>query len=79
MNGVHKCTAQCTQGAEWKRRQLAEEEEREVTARAFSAYGRPLDMVTSFKYLRQVISEADDNWSAVVKNLARARKVWSRM
>ena len=42
LNGEHKCTAQCTQGAEWKRRQLAEEEEREVTARAFSAYGRPL-------------------------------------
>ena len=24
---------------------------REVTARTFSAYGRPLEMVTSFKYL----------------------------
>ena len=36
-------------------------------------------MVTSFKYLGRVISAADDNWPAVLKNLARARKVWSRM
>ena len=27
------------------------EEEREVTARDFSGYGRPLEMVTYFKYL----------------------------
>ena len=39
-------------------------EEREVTTRDFSAYGRPLEMVSSFRYLRQVISEADDNWKA---------------
>ena len=51
----------------------------EVTARGFSAYGRPLDMVTSFKYLGRVISSAEDNWPAVVNILARSRKVWSRM
>ena len=32
----------------------------------FSSYGRPLEMVTSFKYLGRVISEADDDWTAVV-------------
>ena len=55
------------------------EEEREVTARDFSAYGIPLEMVTSFKYLGRVISAADGDWPAVVKNLARARNFWSRM
>ena len=35
-------------------------------------------MVTSFKYLGRVILAADD-MTAVVKNLSRARKVWSRM
>ena len=51
------------------------EEERVVTVRYFRVYGRPLEMVTSFKYLGQVISEADDDWSAVVKNLSRERNV----
>ena len=36
-------------------------------------------MVTSFKYLVRVISAADDNWPALVNNLARARKVWNSM
>ena len=31
------------------------------------------------KYLGQVISEAFDDWPAVVKNLLWAREVWSRM
>ena len=36
-------------------------------------------MVTSFKYLGRVILATDDDWPAVVRNLARAKKVWSRM
>ena len=46
------------------------EEEREVTARAFSAYGSPLEMVTSFKYLGRVISATDDyhRWELPVGN-----------
>ena len=79
LNGTHICTAQCNLGAERKRWQLAAEEEREVTARDFSAYGRPLDMVTPFRYLGWVILAADDDWPAVVKNLSRARAVWRRM
>ena len=55
------------------------EEEREVTSRDFSAYGRPLEMVTSFKHLGQVISATDDKWPAVARNLARANIVWRRM
>ena len=55
------------------------EEEREVTTRYFSAYGRPLEMVNSFKYLGQVISETDNECPAVVRNLSQARAVWSRI
>ena len=51
----------------------------EVTARAFNAYGRPLEMVTSFKYLGRVILATDDGFLAVVRNLDQAKKVWSRM
>ena len=39
LNGTHRRTSECNRGAERKRRQLAAEEEREVTTRAFSAYG----------------------------------------
>ena len=58
---------------------LAAEEEREATARAFRAYGRPLEMVTSFRYLGRVISEEDNDWLAVARNLSWTRAVWSKM
>ena len=67
LNGTHGRTAQCKRVAEWKRQRLAAEEEREVNVRAFSTYGRPLEMVTSFRYLGQVISAADDNWTVVLR------------
>ena len=55
------------------------EEESVVTSWAFSAYGRPLEMVTSFRYLRRVISAADDEWPKVIYNLEKARAMWRRM
>ena len=61
LNGTHRRTSQCNRGAERKRRRLSTEEEREVTARDFSAYGRPLEMVTSFGYLGRAISVEDNN------------------
>ena len=61
LNETHIHTSQFNWGAEWKRWRLVAEEEREVTVRAFSAYGRPLEMVSSFRYLGQGISEVDDN------------------
>ena len=36
-------------------------------------------MVTLFQYLGQVISAADDDWPALVRNFSRAREVWNRM
>ena len=51
------------------------EEEGGISSRAFSAYGHPLDMVTSFWYLGRVISAADDDWPAVVSNLSQERVV----
>ena len=59
LNGTHRRISQCNRGAEWKRLKLAAEEEREVTTRAFSAYGGPLEMVTSFRYMGQVIPATD--------------------
>ena len=76
---MHQSTAQCEKGAERKQRRLAAEEERVVTSSVFSAYGRPLEMVTSFRYMGRVILAADENWLKVVWNMERERAVWRRM
>ena len=79
MNGLHQRTAQCKKGAERKWQSLAAEEERAVTFIEFSAYGRPLEMVTSFLYLRWVTLVTDYDCPAVVRNLSQVRAVWKRV
>ena len=79
MNGVHRRTAQCKKGEDRKQRILEAEGEWAVTSMAFSAYGRPLEMVISFQYMGWVISAADNYWPTVVSNLSQARAVWKRM
>ena len=61
LNGTYRNTAQYKKGAEQNIWRLSVEEDREVTSRSFSAYRHPLDMVTSFKYLEQVISAVDND------------------
>ena len=51
----------------------------ESTERGSQAYGRPLKMVTSFKFLERFLTTADDDWPAVVGNLRKARKSWERL
>ena len=70
LNGTHWLTSQCKRVVERNRWRLAAEENMEVIARAFSTYGRPLEMVNSFLYLGRVISAADDDLPAVIKNLS---------
>ena len=76
LNETHIHTSQFNWGVERKRWWLAAEEEREVTVRAFSAYGHPLEMATSFRYLGQGISEVDDNCTVVVRNLVNFFIAW---
>ena len=52
---------------------------REFAARSFQDYGRPLEMVSHFKYLGRILTAYDDNWSAVVRNLRKTRKSWARL
>ena len=66
-------------GAERKIRRLAEEELREISERAFQAYGCPLENVMALKYLGRVITVVDDDWPVLVGNLQKARKSWGRM
>ena len=36
-------------------------------------------MVTSFKYLGRVLTAASDDWTVLVGNLRKARKIWEQM
>ena len=76
---MHQRTENCKKGAERKRWRLVVEDQRVATSRVFSAYGRPLEMVTSFRYLGRVISEVDNDWPAVVRNTENVQMVWRRM
>ena len=59
---------------ERKRCFLSEEEERSGAEAATTYYETPLTLVTSFKYLGIVLSEVDENWPAVVRNLWKVRR-----
>ena len=79
LNGQHNTTAQYVKGGGQERRQLAADEVKEGVARAFQAYGRPLDMITSFKYLGRVLTNLGGDWLAVVGDLRKAQKRWARL
>ena len=51
----------------------------ESTPRALKAYGRPLETVTSLKYLGRIMTASDDDCTAVVGNLRKARKIWASL
>ena len=72
LKGRHPATSQCARGAERKRRRLAEAETREISERDLEAYGEPLENVTTFSYLGQVLTAGDDDWLAVVGNPGKA-------
>ena len=58
---------------------MAEAELRDSTEMAFKAYGKPLETVTTFKYLGWVMTAGGDDWPAVAGNLVKARKSWGRL
>ena len=66
-------------GEERKWRRIAEEEARAGKEMVIAAYGIPLSLVTSFKYLGRFLSAAYNNWPAVVHNLQRSRQKWERL
>ena len=77
INRRHLTTAQCAKGAESKRRRLSEEELRDSTERAFQDSEKPLETVTLFNYLGQVMPSGYNNWPAVVGNLRMAWTSWA--
>ena len=79
LNGRHITTTRCTKGAEQKRRQLTEEYMRESADITFQAYGRPINIVTPFKYLGWVMMASDEYCPPVVGNLQKAQKSWDQL
>ena len=79
LNGRHLAIAQCSRGAERKRRRIAEEELREISERDFQAYGAPLKNVTVFTYMGRVMRAGDDDWTAVSGNPYKVWTSWGQM
>ena len=69
LSGRQLTTAFCQHGEERKQHRHVEEEAQKGTEAVTKAYGTLLAPVTLFKYLRRIISETDDEWIAVVRNL----------
>ena len=46
---------------------------------SFQDYGRPLEVVSEFKYLGGVIIASDDDCPEVVGNLIKVWRRWARM
>ena len=66
-------------GNERKRRWMADAELRDSTEMDFEAYGKPLETVSTFKYLGRVMTAGDDDWTEVAGNLLKVRKSWGRL
>ena len=46
---------------------------------AFEVYREQLQTVPSFKYLGRILTEGDDDWPEVERNLGKASKIWGRL
>ena len=79
LNVCHPNTVQCTKGAERKQYSLLVEEIKAGMERALQASVWTLNLVTSFKYLGQVLTASDNDWTGVVDNLRKAQFNWDRM
>ena len=77
MKHSHTTTTLYTWGGGGNRQQLAEEEEQAGAGTAFRAYGQPLETVTSFKYLGNLLTVTKYDWTEVIVDLQKARKIWS--
>ena len=74
LNGWDPGTEQFFEGAEKKRRRLAEAETRENLEQAFEAYRAPIKSVSELKYLGRILTATDKDYPEVVGNLRKARR-----
>ena len=79
LNSRHLTTDFFQRGEERKQSHLAQEEAKVGNELVITAYGAPLILFKSFNYLGRVLLVADDDWTALVNNLWRARQKWVKL
>jgi exonuclease III len=60
-------------------RRSQKENEQMAESTVFTVKGNPIERVSEFKYLGRMITETDDDWCAVNRNLKRAQATWARV
>jgi hypothetical protein len=45
----------------------------------FKINGKPIEMVNEFKYLGRIVTQDDNDETAVKRNIVRAREKWASM
>jgi hypothetical protein len=68
----HRSTALCRQGRELKQKQVSREDTPKAREVVFTVEGAPLDSDRWFVYLGRLLSSDDDDWPAVLRNMANA-------
>ena len=77
LNRRHPETSLCLWGSETKKRCLVEEKARSGSVTELWAYNRPLETVSSSKYLEHLSTVNNDDWPNVIENIQKARNIWS--
>ena len=58
---------------------VAETEMWENSERAFHAYGKPMEAVSEFRYLRRLLTATNNDWPALARKIQKAQVSWGRL
>ena len=79
LNGLHPNIPQCKKEAERNRHSMVVGGIWDSTKKNLWMYGRPITLVTYFKYLGSILTASDNDWPRVTINLQKVRKKWAQM
>jgi hypothetical protein len=74
---THSSTALCHQGMALRQKEALLQENPYAREAVFSVRTVPLEMVSSYSYLGHPVTTHCDDWTALHKNLTKARKRWA--
>jgi hypothetical protein len=74
---THSSTALCRQGTALRQKEARLQENRHAREVVFSVHSIPLESVSSSSYLGRPVTTHCDDWTALHKNLTKARKRWA--
>ena len=73
LNRKHEAMVMCAKWAEWTIKRIREEEDQENIMVAFQAYGIPLELVNTFKYIGRIFATYHENWPEVDTNIWKSK------